>query len=212
MCHFKTFILQNKVIYHQIMTPSWLTAHASYIDSHHSKTTEQLTFNAGPTDNAALLKVPMIPAGVLKHAAPLMVKLVVSNDVSIGTTHDSDIGYGVSDGINFVGFVMVDKGNYPSFAPCYKYEGISGTKLTDIQASGRTPKPSDSYYPGRFLVTLKLDERWGSCYTAHDGGFTKTAVYNNRLILNKGITLEVYKQGKGEKVGIKFIEVTITQE
>ena len=200
------------MIYHQTMTPSWLTAHASYIDSHHSKTTEHLTFNGGSTDNAALLKVPMIPAGVLKHAAPLTVKIVVSNDVSIGTTHDSDIAYGVSDGINFVGFLMDDKGNYGSNAPCYRYEGISGTSLTGKQESGKTPKPSDSFYPGRFLITLKLDEHWGSCYTAHDGGFTKTAVYNNRLILNKGITLEVYKQHKVEKVGIKFMEVTVIQD
>ena len=199
------------VIYHQTMTPSWLTAHASYIDSH-SKTTEQLTFNAGPTDHAALLKVPMIPAGVLKHAAPLTVKIVVSHEVSIGTTHDSDIAYGVSDGINFVGFLMDDKGNYDKNAPCYRYEGISGTTLTERQASGRSPKPSDSFYPGRFLVTLKLDEHWGSCYTAHDGGFTKTAVYNNRLMPSKGITLEVYKQCKDEKVGIKFIEVTVIQD
>ena len=198
------------VIYHQTMTPSWLTAHASYIDSHHSKTTEQLTFNAGPTYHAALLKVPMIPAGVLKHAAPLTVKIVISNDVSIGTTHDSDIAYGVSDGINFVGFLMYDKSNYG--APCYRSEGISGTSLTGRQASSSPPDPSDSFYPGRFLITLKLDEHWGSCYTAHDGGFTKTAVYNNRLMPSKGITLEVYKQGKHEKVGIKFIEVTVIQD
>ena len=107
---------------------------------------------------------------------------------------------------------MDDKGNYDKNAPCYRYEGISGTSLTGKQESGKTPKPSDSFYPDRFLITLKLDKRWGSCFTAHDGGFTKTAVYNNRPILNKGITLEVYKQEKGEKVGIKFIEVTITQE
>ena len=200
------------VIYHQTMTPTWLTVHASYIDNHHSKTTEQLTFNAGSTDNAALLKVPIIPAGVLKLAAPLTVKIVVSHDVSIGTTQDSDPAYGVSDGINFVGFVMDDKSNYGNTAPCYRYEGISGKSLTGIQYSGKLPKPSDSFYPGRFLVTLKLDEHWGSCYTAHDGGFTKTAVYNNRLMPSKGITLEVYKHTKDEKVGIKFIEVTVIQD
>ena len=47
-----------------------------------------------------------------------------------------------------------------------------------------TPKPSDSFYPGQFVFTLKLDERWGSCYTAHDGGFVKTVGYNKRLMLN----------------------------
>ena len=61
-------------------------------------------------------------------------------------------------------------------------------------------------------MTLKLDERWGSCYTAHDGGWVQTASYDTRLMLNKGLTLEVYSFNKGARVGIKFIEVTILQE
>ena len=52
------------------------------------------------------------------------------------------------------------------------------------------PKPSGSFYPGKFLYTFRLDERWGSCYTAHDAGFVRTAGYNNRLVLSKAITLE----------------------
>ena len=75
-----------------------------------------------------------------------------------------------------------------------------------------TPKPSDSFYPGQFVFTLKLDERWGSCYTAHDGAFVKTVGYNKRLMLNKGLILEAYKSDKGERVGIKFIKVTIIQD
>ena len=57
---------KGKVIYQQTMTPTWLEAHASYIDSSRKVTPQQLTFNAGAKDNAALLKVPMIPSGVLK--------------------------------------------------------------------------------------------------------------------------------------------------
>lgn len=57
--------------------------------------------------------------------------------------------------------------------------------------------------------TLKLDERWASsCYTSHDGGFVETAGCHNRLMLNKALTLDVLKQHKSEKVGIKFIDVT----
>ena len=200
------------MIYHQTMTPSWLEAHASYIDSSHSKTKEQLTFNAGPVVDAALLKVPMIPAGVLQYSAPLTAKIVVSHDVSIGSTVDSDIAYGVSDGISFVGFIIDDKSNYKTHAPCYGKEGPSGKRLTGYRYIGQTPKPSDSFYPGQYAITLKLDERWGSCYTAHDGGFVKTAGYNNRLMLSKGLTLEVYKEAKDERVGIKYIEVTIIQD
>ena len=200
--------MQQKVIYHQTMTPSWLEAHASYIDSSHSKIKEQLTFNANSVENSALLKVPMISAGVLHYSAPLTVKIVVSHDVSIGTNEDSDIVYGVSDGIRFVGFAMYDQ----SSVPCHVIEGSSGTIFTDAKYPSNSQITSDSFYPGQFVFTLKLDERWGSCYTTHDGGFVKTARYNNRLMLNKGLTLEVYKHNKGEKLGIKFIVVSIIQD
>ncbi|XP_078380953.1 uncharacterized protein LOC144663764 isoform X3 [Oculina patagonica] len=205
---------QEKVIYHQTMTPNWLEAHASYMDSFRSTTTEQLTFNAGSSASyAALLKVPMIPAGILQYSAPLTVKIVFSHDVSIGTTQDSDISYGVSDGVSFIGFDTHEKGEYGSHAPCFGYEGTSGTTLTGRRyISHSSPRPSDKYYPGQFAITLKLDEHWGSCFTAHDGGFLKTAVYSNRLMLNKGLTLEVYKQDKGERVGIKYVEVTVLQD
>ena len=154
----------------------------------------------------------MIPAGVIRDSSPLTVDITVAHDVSIGQGADSDIRYGVSDGTRFIGFETVDKGNYGSLPPCYGLEGASGSTLTSIHYKTLTPKPSDSFYPGQFVFTLKLDERWGSCYTAHDGGFVKTAGYNNRLMLSKGLTLEVYKSDKDERVGIKYIKVAIKQD
>ena len=215
MIYFYNFAFQEKLIYHQTMTPTWLEAHASYIASSRSLTAEQLTFNAGGSNGQALLNVPMIPDGMLQYSSPLTIKIVVSHDVSIGTNHDSDITYGVSDGVSFVGFKTVDKYNYKgdNLAPCYGHEGTSGTTLTGVTTiSPTSPRPSDTHYPGQFVMTLKLDEHWGSCYTAHDGGFVKTAVFNKRLMLNKGLTLEVYKDETAEKVGIKYIEVTVTQD
>ena len=64
----------------------------------------------------------------------------------------------------------------------------------------------------QFVFTLKLDVRWGSCYTVHDGGFVRTAGYNNRLMLSKGLNLEIYKSDKGERVGIRYIKVAIKQD
>ncbi len=90
--------------------------------------------------------------------------------------------------------------------------GVPGSTLTSIRSNGATPKPTDSFYPGQFVFTLKQYQHWGSYYTAHDGGFVQTAGYNNRLMLNKGLTLEVYKGGPGERVGIKFIKVAIIQD
>lgn len=194
------------------MTPLWLETHASYINSDRSTSASQITFNAGSTANAALLKIPLIAAGVLTDATPLTVEITVANDVSIGTSHDSDISYGVSDGSKFVGWQTVDKKNYGTYSPCYGMEGASGVTLSSLRFDPITPKPSDSFYPGQFVFTLRLDERWGSCYTPHDAGFVRTAGYNNRLVLSKGLILEVYKGDKGEKVGIKFIKVSITKD
>ena len=194
------------------MTPSWLEAHASYIDSSRTITADQLTFNAGSLNNAALLKVPMIPAGVIRDLTPLTVDITVAHDVSIGKGTDSDIKYGVSDGIRFIGFGTSDKLNYGSVSPCFGLEGKSGTTLSSIGYESHTPKPSDSFYPGQFVFTLKLDERWGSCYTAHDGGFVRTAGYNNRLTFSKGLALEVYKGDAGERVGIRYIKVVVKKD
>jgi len=196
------------------MTPAWLETHASYIDSSRSSTAKQLTFNAGAANNAALLKVPMIAAGNLKVSSSLTIEITVANDISTGgkPAGDSDIKYGVSDGTRFIGFQTMDKNNYNDHAPCFGTEGISGPTLSSVRQEPILPKSSDSFYPGQFVFNLKLNERWGSCYTAHDGGFVRTASYNNRLALSKGLTLEVYKSGKTERVGIKFIKIVTIQD
>jgi len=144
----------------------------------------------------------------------MTLEITVGEDLCIGNVVDCDIRYGVSDGTNFIGFEAPDKLNYGTKAPCCGVEGKSGTTFSSIQTNSVTPKPSDSFYPrqGQFVFTLKSDERWGSCYTAHDGGFVKTAGYNNQLMPSKGLTLEVYNEELGEKVGIKYIKVAVVQD
>ncbi len=197
------------------MTPSWFEGHASFIDGYHSTTADLITFNPGSKDNAILLKVPLIPCGVLKDCTQLTVEITVANDIMIGQNNDSDIRYGLSDGTNFVGFEAPDKGDYSKYPPCYGVEGTSGKSLTDISFKRKDEKKvgTNAFYSGHFFFTFKLDQRWGSCYTAlHFFGFLKTAGYNNRLKLSKGLTLEVYKSEKRERVGIKFIKVAIMED
>lgn len=87
-------------------------AHSSYIDRFRSSTAGELTFNAGFSDNAALLKVPIIPADILEDSSLVTLKIVFSMNESIGEKEDSDPRYSVSDGVNFVGFVTFDKPTY----------------------------------------------------------------------------------------------------
>ena len=40
----------------------------------------------------------------------------------------------------------------------------------------------------------------------------KIVGYNNRVLVSKGLTLEVYKDGATERVGIKYVKVVIKQD
>lgn len=172
-----------------------------------------MTFNAGSVREAALLKIPLVAAGVLQDSTHLTVEITVVHDVHIGNAFDSDIRYGISDGSRFVGFEACDKGNYPDHAPCYGVEGIPGiSALSSIShIEYKSPRTNDSRYPGQFVFTFKLDERWGSCYTAHDGGFTKGTGYSYRLMFSNGLSLNVYKGDSEERVGIKYMKAVVIE-
>ena len=192
------------------MTPSLLDEFATNISSTWSTTTDQITFYAGSITNEVLLKVPLVSTGELTDDTPLTVEITVANDVSIGERTDSDITYGVSDGTNFIGFFTTDKRNYLDHSPCSGVEATSGDTKTSIRRfyTRHLLIPRDSSYPAQFVFTLKLEKPWGICFIAQYG-FTNTANYSRRLTLSRGLYLEVYKQHQIEKVGIKFIGVTI---
>jgi len=194
-----------------VMTPSWLKMNAADISKNRFTTTDQMTFNAGEKDFELLLRVPLVAAGVLKDGTPLTVEITVANNVSFGETGDSDPNYGLSDGTNFIGFETPDQENYFRLAPCFGTQASSGETKTsnkDLESlDGLVPK--DSFVPEQFVFILKLDKSWGSCFTAHGGGYTKTASYTRQLALSHGLDLEVYRGQKIERVGIKFIKVTI---
>ena len=103
---FFKLVLQEKIIYHQTLIPS----SASYIDSCHTTTADQLAVSASSVKNVALLKVSIIPAVVMRDSSLLIVEITVAHDVSIGQGADSDIRHGVSDGIRFIGFEACGRG------------------------------------------------------------------------------------------------------
>ena len=195
------------------MAPSWLETNAANISSYRSTTTDQITFNASSQDSELLLRVSLVAPGVLADGTPLTVDITITNDVSFGETIDSDPNYGLSDGTNFIGFETVDRDNYSNWAPCFGTQASSGeTKTSTENLEWNTDLvPTDSFFPDQFVFTLALkpDKPWGSCFTAHGGGYTKTASYTRQLALSHGLALEVYRGNKEERVGIKLIKVTI---
>jgi len=154
-----------------------------------------------------------VKAGILKDGTPLTVEITVAKDVSIGQSIDSDPFYGVSDGTSFIGIQTVDQSNYCCklyYYPCYGVQSTSGDTYTDREVfEGRSPAQVAKLYPEQFVFTFKVEKSWGSCFTAQGGGFTKMVNYTRQLLPSQGLSLEVYKRDKPEKVGIKYMEVTV---
>ena len=193
------------------LTPSWLEVHVSYIDSYHFTSDDQETFLEGTLVNALILKVPLMDAADLKDETPLTVEITMANDVSIPQSEDSDVRCGLSDGTNFIGFAMNDPTNYQDASPCFGIEATSGPSFSNGTALGKFPMQSEKFYPDRFVFTIKLDTSRKWCLTPHDRGFIKTAEYSKRLKMGQALSLEMYKNGKRGRVGIKYIKVTITR-
>ena len=175
-------------------------------------TATKLTFLRAPVNHARLIKVPLIPAEKLNADANLVIKMIIGTDVNIGQG-DSDPSYVISDGQVFVGVHIRDKNNYKNSSPCSPLEGSSGNTMgSDRRYGSSLPKPAESYYPGRVETKLSLSDRWGNCFTSHDGGFSSEMIFQHKLNPQKGLFLEIYADDSDEKVGIKYVEVSIVRE
>ena len=155
--------------------------------------------------------VPLIPPAVTTENANLVIKMAVGLETTFGAK-DSDPSFVVSDGKHFTGVITFDKTNYKDDAPCRGIEGASGPTMNQHRTDVSLPKPSESYYPGRFEIQLSLSDRWGTCYVPLDGGFSREMIYQNKLNPSKGLFLEIYGDNAQEKEGIKYIEMTILRE
>ena len=111
-----------------------------------------------------------------------------------------------------MGMETNDKLGYKVLAPCIRIEGKSGPKLTHVRHGSWTPILPVTTYPGQFVITLKPNELWGSCYIPNGSGHTQQKEYSSRLAPDRGLSLEVYRNDAGERYGIKYIAVTVTRD
>ena len=183
---------------------------ASFIHHHHSVSPRHLTFLSAPKNYFRLMTVPLLPQKVATANANLVIKMTFGLETKYGQG-ESDPAFVVSDGSRFIGVLTLDKNNYKSSAPCLGIEGVSGPTMNRY-TDASLPKPTESYYPGRFQIQLSLSDRWGTCFVPLDGGFSREMIYQNRLNPRNGLFLEIYGDEAQEKEGIKYIEMTILQE
>ena len=155
--------------------------------------------------------VPLIPPAVTTANVNLVIKMAVGMEKTF-TVPDHDPSFVISDGNYFIGAMIKDKSDYSASAPCVGIEGASGPRMNQGRTDAWLPKASESYYPGMFEIQLSLSERWGTCFVALDGGFSREMIYQNKLNPRHGLFLEIYGNDAQETEGIKYIEMTILKE
>ena len=184
---------------------------ATFIHHHRSVTPRLLTFLSAPKNFYRLMIVPLIPPKFASGNANLVIKMTVGLETTFGQG-ESDPSFVVSDGNRYIGVQTTDKNNYKDHAPCLGIEGASGPTWTDRYRNALLPKPSETFFPGRFENQLSLSDRWGTCFVPLDGGFSREMIYQHNLNPSHGLFLEIYGDEAQEKEGIKYIEMTILEE
>ena len=137
--------------------------------------------------------------------------MTIALDTVWADSRDHDPFFGVSNGKKFVGFCVVDKGNYAAGPPCYLTEADNiNNVLENAVYNTAGPKPnSPKGYSSEVKIQIKPCEKWGSCHTEHDEGYVFIANYQHSLDLTKWLYLDMYRNSPLETYRIEYIAVAV---
>ena len=101
--HYQVQVVQTVLLYHQLMTPSWLHKHST-ITGRHSLNPRYLEFLSSTVDNQQFLQVPLVAPNILTSTDCISITLTVAMDTALADSRGHDPAFGISDGKLFVGF------------------------------------------------------------------------------------------------------------
>ena len=186
------------------MTPKWIQDHM-IITGPHALYPQYIEFL--PVTGSLFqrfLQLQLVPPNILTSTDSVTVTITIAVDNILASSQDHDPSFGISDGTSFVGFKTDDRASNP----CYHYEGTSGLTLTNADIVD-DPTVTFQHYSSEIKIQMRPTEKWGSCHTEHDEGYTNIANYQHLLNVTKGLYLEMYRNDAREKYRIKYPMVDI---
>jgi len=200
------------------MTPKWLTKHAT-IHVTYTYNTNYLYIPAGVT-NQHILEVPLVCPGALTNddSQCVTVTITVGLDTTFADSQsDHDPQFGISDGDKFIGFIVVDKGDYGGWPPCYSAEGDE-VKVKEVLTSiaydsngEKLSNPSQGF-SSEVKIQIRPCEKWGACHTEHASGVRFVKSYQRQLDLTKGLYFNMYRHHGRESYRIQYIKVDVEMD
>ena len=187
------------------MSPKWIHSNAVFTGPH--ALYPQFIEMPGTTGalNQRAMQVQLVAPNILKSTDHITVTLTVAVDANYANSNDHDPFIGISDGRYFIGFNAGDRYSYP----CVTAEGNSVSTILRNTNIIKGPSATSQCYSHEIKIQLKPAEKWGSCYTEHDGGYTHANSYQLLLNPSRGLHLEIYRNDANEKLRFKYIVVDI---
>ena len=181
------FVLLSQVL---DVTPSNVKSLAGHISPSADIQETVIHFRPG-TSNELLLSIPLL--GFSGCDPTIVIELGIDNEYP--NKWDHDLRVGVSDGRVSNLFYIVDKNNYHSSPPCYPIV----PNRDDTRVTGKVPRT--------FKMTIVLQEQYGNCETAHDGGYSNVGKFENKLDLSRLLYFQLIRHDAAENYYIRYISI-----
>ena len=196
--------MQTVLPYHRVITPKWISKNA-VIPGPYAIYPQY--FEILPTTgdgNQRALQIQLVAPDILASTDSVTVTVTVALDITLAS-EDHDVTIGISDGKSFIGFLAHDR----AASPCNYIEGDSNTDILQHVSHVHGPTVTSRRFSSEINIQIRLAEKWGSCHTEHDEGYTNIANYQRLLNPSKGLQLEMYRNHAYEKYRIKYIVVDV---
>lgn len=122
---------------------------------------------------------------------------------AVRVSGDSDPKFFISDGERGIGFDLRD-----GVPRCQGMEARMGDVMSSStffnSASAQSNILSENY-----VFTISPSKLWGSCHFGNDNGLVSPVSFTQRIYLNQGLWLEMYREDVIEQYVINYITVEI---
>ena len=145
----------------------------------------------GPgTSDELLMRIPL--SWKIGPRSTIVITLGIDNEYS-----NPMLRVGVTDNIASNYFYITDKNDYHTWPPCFPEAGNREDRVLPC-----------AEIPSIFKFTLLLEDKYGYCETAQNGGYFNGAEYSKHLDANRDLFLQLLRLNYDYTYYIRYITIT----
>ncbi|XP_065837711.1 uncharacterized protein [Oscarella lobularis] len=173
-----------------------------------------ISFGPGKTRFNRLMRITLVEPNVLDDFSRYIVTVTIAHRSPVSATADMDLHVTVTDGLFAVGYLILDEVNRKSQNILWPCEGRS-SQIFDHTGWVQVKHSGQAKFSPLHTVQMKLGgghKAFGIGKTVSDVQLLFPHQFQNVLKPEKGLFLDLYRDGFPEQYTIDFIEVKLDKE